>query len=317
VSDYPELANRLERMRKHVGKWARRQGITCYRIYEKDIADQPLIVDWYDGDVVAWAFPRTRNDTPEAERDWIDGVQRAICAGFDVAPERIFFKQRGRQEDRQHGGQYQPLEQKKIVKTVIENGLKFEINLSDYVDVGLFLDHRPLRARVRAESAGKDVLNLFCYTGSFTCNAAAGSAKSTTSVDLSNTYLDWAGRNLRGNGIADTDAHRLLKVDCLRFLDDERAQGRFYDLIICDPPTFSNSTGMRDDFAVGRDHPRLIAQCAALLRPDGCLYFSTNFRGFELDRAALPPLQVEELSKQTVADDFRNKRIHRCWQIRK
>lgn len=308
-----ELANRLARMQKHLRKWSRRRGISCYRIYEKDISDQPLIVDWYDGDAVVWAFERTRNDTVEAEAEWLDGVVEAVAEGLQLTQEHILLKRRGRQEDRQHGGQYQRFDRRGVIKTVLEDNLKFEVNLSDFVDVGLFLDHRPLRARVRSEAAGKDVLNLFCYTGSFTCHAAAGGARSTTSVDLSNTYLDWAGRNLRANGIVDAGAHRLIKADCLRFL--EQGQDRPYDLIVCDPPTFSNSTAMKDSFSVQRDHPTIIERCAALLRPGGTLYFSTNDRGFELNAGTLPSLAIEEITRHTVPEDFRNKRIHRCWRI--
>src|SRR3954470_11741336 len=150
----------------------RRQDVACWRIYEKDIADQPLIVDWYDGEVVCWALDRTRNETEADEAAWLAAVREAIREGLEGADEAIWLKRRRRQEDRQHGGQYQPLERKGRIRTVVEHGLKLEVNLSDYLDTGLFLDHRPTRKLVREQAAGKDVLNLFCYTGSFTCAAA-------------------------------------------------------------------------------------------------------------------------------------------------
>jgi 23S rRNA (cytosine1962-C5)-methyltransferase len=310
-----QLANRLARVHKHLRKWARRSEVTCYRLYEKDISDQPLIVDWYDGDVVAWAFDRTRNDTPAAEEAWLAEVVEAIRAGLGVSAECIHLKRRFRQQDRQHGGQYQPLGRSGVTKVVSEGPLRFEVNLSDYLDTGLFLDHRPLRAAVRAQASGRDILNLFCYTGAFTCHAAAGGAASTTSVDLSNTYLEWAERNMRLNEIAIGERHRLIKADVTAYLADEK---RRYDFIICDPPTFSNSTSMRGTFAVERDHPALIASCLRLLKPQGTLCFSSNFRGLQLASDAIPArFAAEEITELTIPEDFRNKKIHRTWEIRR
>ena len=309
------LASRLARVFKHQRKWARRTEVTCFRVYEKDIPDQPLIVDWYDGDAVVWTFDRTRNDTPAAEQAWLTAVDAAVAEGLGVPPERIWRRVRRRQKDRQEGdGQYHTLGTQGVVKDVVEGGLRFEVNLSDYLDTGLFLDHRPTRARVRGEAAGKDVLNLFCYTGAFTCHAAAGGARSTVSVDLSNTYLAWAGRNLERNGLTGPQ-HRLVRADVLGWIDAASAAGPCYDLIVCDPPTFSNSTAMRQSWSVDRDHPWLLDRCLRLLRPGGVLYFSTNSRGFRLTWTAPAGVMVDDISNLSVPEDFRNRRIHQCWRI--
>ncbi|MBA3685965.1 MAG: class I SAM-dependent methyltransferase [Planctomycetes bacterium] len=310
-----QFGNRLARMHKHLRKWGRRTGASCWRLYEREIADQPLIVDWYDGDVVCWASERTRNETPEQEEAWLAAVVATIARALAVAPEQVFLKRRQRQEDRQHGGQYQPLERRGATKVVAEGALRFEVNLSDYLDTGLFLDHRPLRARVGAESTGKAVLNLFCYTGAFTCHAALGAAATTLSVDLSNTYLDWAARNLELNGQAVGERHRLVKADCLAWLAAAPRQAARFDLIVCDPPTFSNSTAMQEPFSVDRDHPGLIAGCARLLTPGGRLYFSTNSRGFELHADQLPGLTAKDITASTIPEDFRGRRSHRCWLV--
>lgn len=313
---YEQLANRLTRVHKHLRKWARRTGVTCYRLYEKDIPDQPLIVDWYDGAAVCWAFERTRNETPADEEAWLVNITAAIRAGLTLPAEAVFLKRRFRQQDRQEGdGQYHKIESRSAVKIVAEHGLKFEVNLSDYVDTGLFLDHRPTRQRLGAEAAGKRVLNLFAYTGAFTVHARAGGAVATTTVDLSNTYLDWATRNLALNGFVDEAKHRIEKADCLQWLEGAPGRGEKFDLIICDPPTFSNSKAMQQAFRVDHDHPWLIGQCAKLLSPGGVLYFSTNFRGFRLTTDKLPPLKIEDISEASVPEDFRNRKIHQCWRM--
>jgi 23S rRNA (cytosine1962-C5)-methyltransferase len=315
-SAYQQLANRLSRVHRHLRKWARRTGTTCYRLYEKDIPDQPLIVDWYDGSAVVWAFERTRNDTSALEDAWLAQVTDAVCAALQLPAEQVFLKRRFRQKDRQSGdGQYHRLEHRHCTKVVTEQGLRFEVNLSDYVDTGLFLDHRPTRALVRAQAAGLAVLNLFAYTGSFTCAARSGGAATTTTVDLSHTYLEWAGRNLALNGYAAHADHALVRADCLEFLDGLARRTPRYDLVILDPPTFSNSKSMSGSFSVSRDHPTLLTQCHAVLRPGGVLYFSTNCRGFQLASVGVPPFAITDISESSIPEDFRNRRIHRCWRM--
>lgn len=315
---YQELANRFARVQRHLRKKMRRQGATCWRVYEKDIADQPLIVDWYDGDVVCWALDRTRNETPADEEAWLDQVRAALRAGLAIDDDHLWLKRRRRQEDRQHGGQYQPLERRGAIKAIDEHGMRLEINLSDYLDTGLFLDHRPTRRLVRDEVAGKDLLNLFCYTGSFSCAAALGGARSTTSVDLSNTYLGWAERNLALNGFTPGDTHRLIKADALAWLAGKaEAANPGWDVIVLDPPTFSNSTAMAGPFAVDRDHPVLLRWCHALLRPGGTLWFSCNQRGFALTSDVPPFAAVDDVTARTTAEDFLDRVPHRCWRMQR
>ncbi len=245
----------------------------------------------------------------------------AVRTGLGLAEEHIFLKQRRPQADRQAGispgaGQYQRVAAQGAVRTIREQGLRFEVNLSDYLDTGLFLDHRWTRAEVRAHAKGARVLNLFAYTGSFTCYAVAGGARSSLTVDLSNTYLAWCGRNLALAGV-DTGApgsvHLLERADCLAFLAQPVA-GEPFDLIVLDPPTFSNSKAMARDFIVQRDHAWLIGRCRERLRPGGQLYFSTNLRGFALD-AGIPGWEIEDLSAASIPEDFRDRRIHRLWRL--
>jgi 23S rRNA (cytosine1962-C5)-methyltransferase len=306
------LANRLQRMYRHLRKWARRTEVTCFRIYEKDIPDQPLIVDWYDGRALVYALQRKKDETPEAREAWLAEVEAEVREGLSVGDETLYFKERRRQKG--VSGQYVRLDEAAQEFEITEQGLRFIVNLSDYLDTGLFLDHRSTRAMVRAQSSGKRVLNLFCYTASFSVYAAAGGAAQTTSVDLSPNYLAWARRNFDLNGLA-PDRNETIRADVLQWLPTAAAKGPCYDLIVCDPPTFSNSKKMRGFLDVGEQHPALIRDCLRVLAPDGVLYFSTNFRGFKLDETALPPCCLEEISEQTVPEDFRNRRIHRCWRI--
>ena len=308
------LTNRLRKRIRHLRKWAKRHDISCYRLYERDIPEFPLIVDWYDGEAVVWLYERGSKDDVGETAVWHQDALSQIQEALSLAPSQIFVKIRTRQQGLQQ--QYERFGQQGHVRLVGEQGLTFEVNLSDYLDTGLFLDHRQTRALVRAEAGGKRVLNLFAYTGSFTCYAIAGSAKATTTVDLSKNYCGWAVRNLKHNGIRESDQHRVIAGDCLHFLAQEK---RGYDLIVCDPPTFSNSKRMaRGSFSVDRDHPELINACLERLARGGTLIFSTNSRNFKLDEAALPRKFVAtEISQQTIPEDFRNDKIHRCWRIEK
>lgn len=312
-----DLSNRLRKRQKHLRKWARRSNVTCYRLYERDIPDFPLIVDWYAGEVVVWVYGRSQDETPTDIAAWRTLALTEIQTGLDVQPQQIFVKERFRRQGLT--GQYERIDQSGQVRIVREQGLQFEVNLSDYLDTGLFLDHRRTRALVRERAGGRRILNLFAYTGSFTCYAIAGGATRTTTVDISRTYCDWTMRNLHHNGFAPDANHRVIHQDCLQFLRAAHRRGEQYDLIICDPPTFSNSKRMDvASFSVARDHPNLIRNCLRLLSPGGELFFSNNARRFQLDKAALPPtLTIRELTPQTIPEDFRNKRIHRCWLMTK
>lgn len=309
-----DLANRLRKRQRHLRKWARRADVTCYRLYERDIPAFPLIVDWYDGAVVVWLLSRRKGETAVSPA-FRQQIITEICAGLDVTAADIFFKERARQQGLQT--QYERVAQQQSVRIVAEQGLRFEVNLSDYLDTGLFLDHRPTRALVRNRAHGQRVLNLFAYTGSFTCYAIAGGARQTTTVDLSRTYCDWAARNLAHNGFTTGKRHRILTADCLQFLQEAAQRRERYDLIVCDPPTFSNSKQMKAaSFDVVRDHPALIAACARLLARDGVLLFSTNAQKFELETAVLPStLHAADITDQTIPPDFRNPRVHQCWLL--
>jgi 23S rRNA G2069 N7-methylase RlmK/C1962 C5-methylase RlmI len=312
------LANRLANRFRHVAKWARRQEITCFRLYERDIPDYPMIVDWYDGDVVAWFYHRTKDDTLDREVAYRRHAEAEILSGLAIPRERLFIKYRARQRDGEGGrDQYERFDERGVTKVVSEFGLRFEVNLSDYLDTGLFLDHRFTRAMVRERSPGKRMLNLFAYTGAFTVHARAGGAVATTTIDMSKTYLAWAERNLALNGFFLGPEHRLLHADCLAVLAAGPGEQGLYDLIVCDPPTFSNSKRMQaDSFSIDRDWPALLGWLEGWLAPAGTLFFSTNSRGLEWSDDQVPAgLHAREITRQTVPEDFRNERIHRCWRV--
>jgi 23S rRNA (cytosine1962-C5)-methyltransferase len=324
------LGERLDNRMRHVAKWARKQGISCFRLYEKDIPEFPMIVDWYGdegwgepgcaatGDAVAWFFHRTKDDTLEKEREYRVDAEAEILAGLAIPRERLFVKYRGRQRADDGGrDQYERFDSRGAVKVVREHGLRFEVNLSDYLDVGLFLDHRPTRLSVQQRAAGKRVLNLFSYTGAFSVHARAGGAVRTTTVDMSKTYLEWYARNLALNGHALDAAHTAVHADCLQWLEAGPAADERYDIVVCDPPTFSNSKRMKaDSFAIDRDHALLLGWIARFVAPGGEVFFSTNSRSFELDPAAVPAgFGCHEISHRSVPEDFRNRKIHRCWRL--
>ena len=312
------LANRLANRYRHVAKWARRQGITCFRLYERDIPDFPMIVDWYDGDAVAWFYHRTKDDTLEREVAYRKLAEQEILTGLEIPRERLFIKYRARQRDGAGGrDQYERFDSRGAIRTVEEFGLKFEVNLSDYLDTGLFLDHRFTRKMVRERAADQRVLNLFSYTGAFTVHARAGGASATTTVDMSKTYLAWAERNLALNGFTLGPTHQLVHTDCLEFLERGPQEDERYDIIVCDPPTFSNSA-KAEDFDVQRHHGDLIRACMRRLTPDGLLVFSNNFRRFKLDADIDEDFEVREWPTQaSIPVDFeRDPKIHRVFDIR-
>lgn len=305
-----EFANRLTKLARHLRRWPTKRGIACYRIYDRDIPEIPLAVDRYEDALHIAEYDRPHERTPAEHADWLDLMVRTAAETLGVSRELAFVKYRRRQRG---DAQYERFDDRGIVRVMHEGGLKFQVNLSDYLDTGLFLDHRITRSMVRDEAAGKRVLNLFAYAGSFTVYAAAGGAAETTTVDLSANYLDWARENLRLNGL-DGPQHELVRGSASEFVAS--LPGRpLFDLAVVDPPTFSNSKRLDEDWDVQRDHARLLAGVAANLSAGGVIYFSTNSRQFKLDEAALAPLKVREISKQTVPEDFRNKRIHRCWRM--
>lgn len=296
---------------KHLRRYPSR-GVTCYRVYERDQVDVPLIIDVYEGRVHVAEYEREHSRTVAQQADWWDAVKAEIAKAVNVPVANIHVKAKHRQRGlTQHEKQDDAGE----VMTVQEGGLRFEVNLSDYIDTGLFLDHRLTRGMVREHAKGTRFLNLFCYTGAFTAYAAAGGAVSTTSVDLSNTYLEWAERNLRLNNLW-TGGHRLVRSDVLEFLRGQ-PPGPHYDLAVVDPPTFSNSKSTEEDWEVAQGQTELLSLTLGLMAPNAVIYFSTNYRRFHLNEEALAASGAtwREISNQTVPPEYRNRRIHRCWRI--
>jgi 23S rRNA (guanine2445-N2)-methyltransferase / 23S rRNA (guanine2069-N7)-methyltransferase len=309
-----DLRRRLAKRFRHLSKWARRQGIDAFRVYDRDIPEIPLVIDWYAGWLHVAEYDRPHDRTEIEHEVWLDRMVEAAAAELGVPPARAFLKARRRQRD---GGQYGKVDDRRALVEVHEGGLAFECNLSDYLDTGLFLDHRVTRGLVRDEAAGKRFLNLFCYTGSFSVHAAAGGAAATTSVDLSNTYLDWTRTNLSRNGFRDAGRHRIVRDEARAFLEHRARRGELpFDLVVCDPPTFSRSARSEAPWDVERDHADLLELVARNLAPGGVVYFSTNFRRFHLDEPRLAAAYtVREITRRTVPEDFRDGRPHRAWRL--
>lgn len=309
-----EFRNRLVRMAKHWKKWARRQGITCFRLYDRDIPDVPLAIDWYEGHLQIAEFVRPHDRTEIEHQVWLQRMIETAAAALEVDAKNVAIKHRQRQAGL---AQYERAAEDSRTIVVGEGGHRFLVNLSDYLDTGLFLDHRITRSLVERDARGKRFLNMFGYTGSFTVYAAVGGAAATTTIDLSNTYLDWAKRNMQLNGF--TQAwHQFIRSDALSFLRGlPPVRGDMFDLAIVDPPTFSNSKMTDDIWDVQRDHVELLNLVLERLSPGGKLYFSTNFRRFKFQEAEIRGASIREISRQTVPPDFRNKRIHRCWILLK
>lgn len=312
MADISAFANRLRKNARHWSKWARRNDISCYRLYDRDVPEFPFVIDIYGDQLHLQEVDTGWQIGDDDYITWLATVSAAAAEVLQLPDEAIHLKQRRRQKGLE---QYEKAGEQGEEFVVEEGGLKFSINLDQYLDVGLFLDHRNTRAMVRAEAAGKRFLNLFAYTGSFTVYAAHGGATSSVTVDMSNTYQAWTQRNLELNGLAGPQ-HRLQRADVFRYLEDAETAGERFDLIVMDPPTFSNSSKMQGVLDVQRDHVWLVAQCMTLLAPGGTLYFSNNLRSFELDEYLTEIHRVEEISHLTVPEDYRNKKIHRCWKIR-
>ncbi len=304
------FANRIRKNRKRLAAWRKREQVQCYRVYDADMPEYAVAVDVYGEHVCVAEYQAPKGVDPDAARRRLQDVQAALPDALGVAAADIVYKQRRRQRGT---GQYEKQDSSGELISVIEGPARLLVNLQDYLDTGLFLDHRPLRRRLGAEAAGKDFLNLFCYTGSATVHAALGGARSTTSVDMSNTYLGWARKNLAHNGL-DESSNALIRENCLEWL--ARADSH-YDLILLDPPSFSNSSGMSGSFDIQRDHVELVRSTMARLRAGGQLYFSNNRRGFKLDSGLEQEFQCEDITRATLDPDFqRNAKIHCCWLIR-
>jgi 23S rRNA (guanine2445-N2)-methyltransferase / 23S rRNA (guanine2069-N7)-methyltransferase len=302
------FANRLQKNLKQMGKWVRREGIDCYRVYDADMPEYSLAIDLYHDWVHVQEYAAPKSIDPEKASARLFDALAAIPQALGIDKSRVVIKRRERQSGTR---QYERQSAQGQFLEVSEGGIKLLVNLTDYLDTGLFLDHRPMRMRIQREAAGKRFLNLFSYTATASVHAAKGGARSTTSVDLSRTYLDWARRNLSLNGFS--DKNRLEQSDVMVWLEASRDE---YDLIFIDPPTFSNSKRMEGVFDVQRDQVQLIDLAMARLAPGGVLYFSNNFRKFVLEENLAERYAVEEITAQTVDPDFaRNSKIHRAWKI--
>lgn len=301
--------NRLAKVYRHLHKQARKQGVTCYRVYDHDLPEYPLCIEFYDNKLYVAEYKRRHGLTDEEHDLWMEESIAVICEILEVDKDDIFLKLRQRKPGRL--GQYQKLDATQREFVAEENDLKFIVNLSDYLDTGLFLDHRLTRQRVRQESEGKHVLNLFAYTGSFSVYAAAGGASSVITVDLSKTYLGWAERNMALNGFTDSVRYKFVHADVLQYLD-QLPPGEL-DLIIMDPPTFSNSKRMEDFLDIQRDHVAMINKCLASLKPGGALYFSTNFRKFVLDQENIRATSIRDITRATTPFDFEGKLFRWCY----
>ncbi len=312
MTDITPFANRLGKNIKHLMKWAKRNQIEAWRIYDRDIPQFPFAIDVYGDHIHLQEYDTGWLMQPEEYEAWLDDVLEAVGFVTGFAPGQIHLKRRERQKGTQ---QYEKTGKSGEDFIISENGRRFWVNLDKYLDTGLFLDHRNTRKKVGDSAQGKRFLNLFSYTGSFTVYAATGGAVSSETVDLSNTYLDWAKRNFELNGI-NLAAHKIVRADVFQYLKSAEAEGKKFDLIVMDPPSFSNSKKMLDILDIQRDQMTLINGAMKLLASDGLMYFSNNLRSFELNPEVSEKYTVKDVSKQSVPDDFRNKKIHQCWEIR-
>lgn len=307
----PDFSNRLKKNLNKIGKWARREQLDCYRLYDADLPEYNVAVDCYLDHVVIQEYAAPKNIPEEKAKRRLTDIIRATIQVLGVDASHVVLKVREKQKGR---SQYEKMGQSSPMLEVHEYGVTLLVNLHDYLDTGLFLDHKLTRRQLGRMAQGKDFLNLFAYTGSATVHAACGGARSTTTVDMSNTYLEWAKENMKKNGQVGRQ-HRFEQADCLQWLSKANGQ---YDLIFIDPPTFSNSKRMAQSFDVQRDHIQLMSDLKRLLRPDGTIVFSNNKRHFKMDMPALDELglSAKNISAQTLPLDFeRNKQIHNCWLI--
>ncbi len=313
------FANRLQKNIKKLVKWLKRQNIHCYRIYDADLPEYAIAVDVYQGEktwINVQEYQAPKSVSQEKANARLSAALFEIAKCFDIPKEQVFLKIRSKQKGLD---QYEKQASQEQFEIIEEHGARLYVNFTDYLDTGLFLDHRPMRIKIQQQAQNKHFLNLFAYTGSASVHAALGGAISTTTMDMSKTYLQWAQRNMDLNN-SPCD-NRFIRANCMEWLEQEAHKSsieRTYDIIFLDPPTFSNSKRMENNLSIQEDHVALINNATKLLSAEGILYFSTNFRRFKLDVAALAHLKVKEISKQTIAEDFaRTPKIHYCWEIKR
>jgi 23S rRNA (cytosine1962-C5)-methyltransferase len=303
--------NRLLKVYKHRSKLARRQEISCYRVYDHDLTEFPFCIELYEDKVYLAEYLRRHGMEDEEHDLWLDQCLEIITEVTGVPSTHIYVRQRKRMSHRE--GQYEKMDTKQEFFTVLENGIKFQVNLTDYLDTGLFLDHRITREMVKEVCKDKRVLNLFCYTGSFSVYAALGGAASVTSVDLSKTYLNWAEDNFVINRLKDPDKYHFVHADVKQYLKTLAPDS--FDLVIMDPPTFSNSKRMKDFLDIQRDHVELIYDVLAATTLGGIVYFSTNFSKFVMEIELIKATEIKDITKATTPFDFEGKLKRWCYRI--
>lgn len=304
------IKNRIRKNYRHVRKWAKRSMTDCFRIYDRDIKEYPLAIDFYAGRFCVQFFSYDRDrDEPLAELK--EEIDQALISIFGTSQDLIYWRTRVKRKKIE---QYEKIDEQEQFFTVFEYGAKFKINLNDYLDTGLFLDHRETRKWVASLAKGKRILNLFAYTCSFSVQAALAGASFTKSVDLSNTYTAWGRDNFILNSLPSKN-NEIIRADCMKFLDEEIFSRSTFDIIIIDPPTISRSKKMDDMFDIQIEYPYLITKALKLLSPDGIIFFSTNSRKFKFDESLFPSCSIREISDKTFPIDFHNKKIHRCWTL--
>ncbi len=303
------LANRIRKRFAHLHKRFARQNIEVFRLYDWDIPEIRAVVDWYAGHLVVGEYTRTQS-VPE----WLPRMAAAVAQALSVPEDKVHLKRR--YYGKAGGKRYSRIDFTDKMIVVGERDLRFVVNPWDYVDTGLFSDHRDTRRMVRLMAAGKDFLNLFCYSGTFTCYAAKGGARTTVSVDRSKTAIAWTSRNLSLNAITGS-AHQLLQADAMDYLARARRENRRYDLAVVDPPSFSTTRSREDHFDIAADHPLLLNAVRAVMREGGSIFFSTNHQNFTLRAEELQVGRIEEITERTIPEDYRHKRksIHRCWLL--
>jgi 23S rRNA (cytosine1962-C5)-methyltransferase len=303
------LANKVKKRFKHLRKRFAGQNIEVFRLYDWDIPEIRAAVDWYAGHLVIAEYTR-KQSTPE----WLPMMGAAVAAALNVPSENVHLKERymGGQE----GIRYERLDYTEQKLVVSERDLLFYVNLCDYVDTGLFSDHRNTRLRVREMADGRDFLNLYCYTGSFSCYAAKGGARRTVSVDRSETAIRWARENMNLNGISEA-VNTLVQADTFDFLMKAKRENQTFDLAVVDPPSFSTSREKTHDFDISEDHPMLLASVVSLMRAGATIFFSTNHQNFVPRLDQLEIAAAKEITSTTIPEDYASKKktIHRCWQI--
>jgi 23S rRNA (cytosine1962-C5)-methyltransferase len=303
--------NRLQKVYKHRSKQAKRMNISCYRLYDKDLPEFPVSIDLYGTKVCVSEYKARHHLTEEEHQDWLEATVAVIADVLQIEEENIYTKERRRKTDRL--SQYQKTSNEKEFFEVEETGLKFLVNLTDYLDTGLFLDHRITRKMVMDEVKGKKIINLFAYTGSFSVYAASGGAEEVITVDLSNTYIDWAKKNFEVNFLVNPKKYKFIVADVFEYL--QTLTPNTYDMVVMDPPTFSNSKKMKDFLSIQEDHVVLINQAIRALKPGGVLYFSTNARKFELNEPAINASVIKDITRATTPFDFEGKLLRWCWRL--